>query len=116
MENMIKVLVCKVGMGAALREIPNDLYEFQKLVDGYIEEYRPFEDDVAIVCNEEGKMMCEPNRRINNYDGSLLDVIFGDFFICGVDDGEGEFTDIPEDLIDKYKVMMDRKENMWARR
>ena len=38
-------------------EIDNDLESMQELVDGYIEEYMPFEDDAAIVCNEEGKMM-----------------------------------------------------------
>ena len=40
-----------------LIEIDNDLESMQELVDGYIEEYMPFEDDAAIVCNEEGKMM-----------------------------------------------------------
>ena len=34
-------------------EIDNDLESMQELVDGYIEEYMPFEDDAAIVCNEE---------------------------------------------------------------
>ena len=37
-----------------LIEIDNDLESMQELVDGYIEEYMPFEDDAAIVCNEEG--------------------------------------------------------------
>ena len=62
-----------------LIEIDNDLESMQELVDGYIEEYMPFEDDAAIVCNEEGKMMgLAPNRAIYDraYAGSDLRQLF----------------------------------------
>jgi len=37
----------------------------QETVGGYIEEYMPFDDEVAIICNEEGKMNgAELNRAI----------------------------------------------------
>ena len=66
-----------------LIEIDNDLESMQELVDGYIEEYMPFEDDAAIVCNEEGKMMgLAPNRAIYDQDGHIQEVICGSFFIC----------------------------------
>ena len=56
-------------------EIDNDLEAMQELVDGYIEEYMPFEDDAAIVCNEEGKMMgLAPNRAIYDQDGHMQEV------------------------------------------
>lgn len=35
----------------------------QSLVEGDIEEYMPFEDEVAIICNEEGKMNGMPLNR-----------------------------------------------------
>lgn len=37
--------------------------------------------------------------------GKIRDVIYGDFFLCGI--GEEDFTDMPDDLIDKYKELMD---------
>ena len=50
---------------------------------GLIDEYMPFEDDVALVCNDEGKMLGLPlNRAIEGEDGKIMDVICGDFFIC----------------------------------
>ena len=36
--------------------IADSLESMQKTVGGSIEEYMPFTDEVAIVCNEEGKL------------------------------------------------------------
>ena len=46
-------------------EIEDTLEAMQETVGGYIEEYMPFDDEVAIVCKEEGKMNgAELNRAI----------------------------------------------------
>ena len=46
-------------------EIPDTLEAMQELVGGYIEEYMPFDDEVAIIVNEEGKLKgLPPNRAI----------------------------------------------------
>ena len=75
----------------------------QELVDGYIEEYMPFEDDAAIVCNEEGKMMgLAPNRAIYDQDGHMQEVICGSFFICHAPVDSEEFESLPEDMKKKY--------------
>lgn len=102
----MKVLMCRVGKEAELIEIENSLETMQELVGGYIEPYYPYEDDVAIICNEEGKMFLEPNRPVITSDGRLIDYIFGDFFLCG--NGDEDFEDFPEELVDKYKYEMDR--------
>lgn len=56
--NIEKISVILVEPGKYLRlvEIENTLEAMQALVEGNIEEYMPFDDEVAIVCNEEGKM------------------------------------------------------------
>ena len=46
-----------------LIEIEDTLEAMQSLVEGDIEEYMPFEDEVAIICNEEGKMNGLPLNR-----------------------------------------------------
>ena len=67
-DEQIKVIYCEVGHKARIAEVDNNLGAFQGLVGGWIEEYIPFDDDVAIVCNEEGKMMGLPlNRAITEY-------------------------------------------------
>ena len=53
----------------------------QKAVGGYIEAYYPFEEEVCIICNEEGLIDGLPfNRSVpGGYGG-----VFGTFFICGL--------------------------------
>lgn len=54
-KNMITVLCIKPNHYPKTVAIDNSLEAMQKLVGGNIEEYMPFEDEVAIICNEEGK-------------------------------------------------------------
>ena len=85
---LIEVLLVEPDKYPKVIEISDDLETMQSVVGGYIEEYMPFDDEVAIVCNEEGKINGEPlNRAIYDMtkdkdDPKILDVIAGRFFIC----------------------------------
>lgn len=75
----------------------------QQAVGGWIEEYMPFEDEVAIVCNEEGKIQgLPPSRAIYDDEGQLLDIISGDFFIAYAPIESEKFLSIPPELEKKY--------------
>ena len=75
----------------------------QTIVGGLIEDIYPFDDPaIALVCNDEGKIMGLPyNRALRNEDGRIYDVIAGTFFLCrapadsetleGVTEGQVEF-------------------------
>ena len=64
-DEKLKVIYLEAGKRARTIEIRDTLTAMQALVQGSIEEYMPFEDDVAIVCNEEGKIRgLEPNRAV----------------------------------------------------
>lgn len=81
--------------------MPNELEAMQKIVGGYIEVY-PLADDVAIVCNEEGKMNgMELNRPIY-HEGKIVEIIAGTFFIAGDDISIGEFVSLTDEQIAKY--------------
>ena len=56
----INVIYVEPGKEARTIEMKDELSEMQNLVGGLIEEYMPFEDDVAIICNDEGKMRGMP--------------------------------------------------------
>ena len=102
-DNKIEVILVQPMREAQVIEIDNDLESMQELVDGYIEEYMPFEDDIAIVCNEEGKMLgLPPNRAIYDQDGHMQEVICGSFFICHAPIDSEEFKSLPEDMKKKY--------------
>ena len=59
----ISVILVEPGRYPKLIEIEDTLEAMQSLVEGDIEEYMPFEDEVAIICNDEGKMNGLPLNR-----------------------------------------------------
>lgn len=59
----ISVLLVQPNKYPKMIEIENELEAMQRIVGGDIEEYMPFEDEIAIVCNEEGKVNGLPLNR-----------------------------------------------------
>ena len=67
-------------------DIPDTLEAMQEVVDGYIQAVYPFEEPVALICNEEGKLNDLPlNRALWDEDGTLYDIISGTFFLLKMD-------------------------------
>lgn len=103
-EETMKVLLVKPGEIAKQVELGGSLEDMQQAVGGYIESYMPFEDEVALVCNDEGKMNGLPlNRGIKDDNGEIIDVICGDFFICYAPIGSEYFHSLPDELMEKYE-------------
>ncbi|MBR5190700.1 MAG: DUF3846 domain-containing protein, partial [Clostridia bacterium] len=75
MENKpMVVLAVRPGERPVLEVLDGSLVSMQKFVGGDIEPIYPFEDEVAIVCNEEGKMCGMPlNRAIYDEEGKVAD-------------------------------------------
>ena len=71
------------GKLARIAQIGTSLSELQAAVDGNIEPFYPYEEQVCIVCDDEGKICGKPlNRAIYNEDGTIMDIMAGTFFIC----------------------------------
>ena len=85
--------------------IDSSLEAMQQLVGGYIEEYMPFEDEVAIICNEEGKVNgLTPNRAVyEEKSREMLDIICGKFFVAYAPFEAERFQSLPPDLAEKYR-------------
>ena len=75
-------------------EIGTDLADLQKAVGGYIEVTYPFDDNVGLIMNEEGKIDGLPlNRALRDENGGIYDVVAGSFLVAGLtDDGFGSLT------------------------
>ena len=107
---MINVIYVEPGRKAHIVEMEDSLGTMQSLVGGMIEEYMPFYDEndprvenVAIVCDDEGKMKhAELNRAIRDNDGNIQDVIAGPFFICYAPIESENFESLPKDLQEKF--------------
>lgn len=103
LEEKISVVLVEPGKYPKLVEIEDTLEAMQETVDGYIEEYMPFDDEVAIVCNEEGKVNGLPlNRAVYGENKEILDVIAGKFFIAYAPIESEKFQSMPKDLARKY--------------
>lgn len=103
-EETLRVLLVRPQEEARIVEIENSLEGMQRAVGGYIETVYPFEDDVALVCNEEGKMNgMTLNRAIYYHDSDeVLDIIAGDFFVAYAPPDSEDFQSLPENLMGKY--------------
>lgn len=100
----ISVILIEPDKYPKVIEIEDTLEAMQETVGGYIEEYMPFDDEVAIVCNEEGKMNgAELNRAIYSNDKEILDIIAGKFFIAYAPIESESFLGMPKDLMKKYE-------------
>ena len=103
-ESEITVVACYPGKSAVVIRIQNTLEAKQAFVGGYIQAVYPFDDPVAIVCNEEGKINgMEPCRALFDESGDIYDIIVGPFLICGLDD-EG-FISLTKEQQEEYLAM-----------
>ena len=78
----IRVIVCRPMEKAEVIEIGDDLRSMQETVGGMIEEYMPFYDekdprveDVAIICDDEGKMKRRQMNRLAEPGQGIPDAI-----------------------------------------
>lgn len=111
-DNKITALVVEPGKFPRTVHIDNELHTMQKIVNGYIEQYMPFDDDVAIICNEDGKIKGEElNRAIYANDASgektpdVADIIAGTFLIVYAPFDSDKFCSLPDDLLEKYEKL-----------
>ena len=85
-------------------EIDGSLASMQDLVGCLIEAVYPFSDHVALICNDEGKLIGLPqNRPLKHPEtGEIYDIVYGTFFVCSAPADSEHFESLPDDLIEKY--------------
>lgn len=99
----IKALKIEPKKNPVVVEMENTLEELQRAVDGYIEAVYPFEDPVAIIANEEGKLNGLPlNRALKDDDGKVYDIIAGTFVLAGCGE-DGDFVSLTDEQLNRYE-------------
>lgn len=108
----IKVVLIKPMQKPEIVEIGSDLKSMQDAVGGMIEQVMPFDEEVALVCNEEGKNLELPlNRALKDKNGEIIDIIAGDFFIC---DAKGEsFASLSDEQLKRYSEIFQNPERFY---
>ena len=103
----MKVLIVEPNRKPKVAEIENSLAAKQNVVGGFIEMVIPpiHPDDACIICNEEGKFYCKPNRPIRLEDGTVFDIVFGTFFVCRAPEDSEDFESLTEEQIAFYSQL-----------
>ena len=97
----ITVLVVEPRKEPYVKEIDPGLHSLQAEVGGDIGATYPFSDPVALVCNDEGKLIgLDLNRGLRDENGELYDIMAGTFLVVGL--GEEDFASLSPELAQKY--------------
>lgn len=97
----IRVLIVEPGKASYAEEIPAGLAVLQEKVEGLIQALYPFNDPVAVIANDEGKLLGLPwNRPLFDEEGNIYDILVGTFLVTGLT--EDDFGALSDEQIQKY--------------
>ncbi len=99
----MKAIKVEPGKKPVVVDIEDKLDVLHDIVGGYIQAISPYEDRVAVVCDDDGKLKgYKPNRILYNKSGEPYDILCGTFLIVGLT--VDSFTDLSDELCEKYLV------------
>ena len=99
----MQVVVVEPKKKPTVQDIGSDLEAMRKIVGGSIEAVYPFADPVALICNEEGKLLGLPlNRALRDDVGGVYDIISGTFFLCTAPPDSERFESLTDQQVKTY--------------
>ena len=99
----MRVIVVEPKKKPMVQDIGSDLEAMQKIVGGSIEVVYPFEEPVALICNEEGKLLnLSLNRALRDDEGNVYDIISGTFFLCAAPPDSEHFESLTDQQAKTY--------------
>ena len=111
----MRVLVVEPERRPEVREIDGSLESMQEIVGGLIRPVYPFDEPVALVRNDEDKLMNLPaNRGLRDKDGQIYDIVCGTFFLCGAPADSDQFASLTPEQIKRYEERFHTPEMFWG--
>ena len=99
----MQVVVVEPKKKPVVQNIDPGMESMQKIVGGSIEAVYPFADPVALICNEEGKLLNLPlNRALRDDEGNVYDIISGTFFVCAAPPDSDHFAGLNDQQAKTY--------------
>lgn len=120
-QSKISVLYIQTGKYPEILEIENTLEAKQELVGGDIEMFCPYDDECAIIVNDNGKIFGLPLNRAVYFEpdkkDKIMDIMAGDFFVCSAPYDSSEFESLTPEMTEKYMNMFKYPERFlrWGR-
>ena len=95
-------LLIKPNMYPQPVQVGCELEDLQDIVGGDIEAVSPFNEPVALIMDENGKMSGkEWNRALRDEHGKIYDIVAGDFLVVGL--GEEDFCSLSPDMRRRFE-------------
>ena len=111
----MRILVIEPERRPEVREIDGSLKTMQSIVGGYIQAIYPFDDPVALVANDDGKLLNLPaNRGLRDKNGQIYDILCGTFFLCGAPADSDHFVSLTTEQIERYQKRFYTPEMFWG--
>lgn len=86
-----------------VQNIDSSLASMQQIVGGTIQAVYPFEEPVALICNDEGKLLRLPlNRALRDSNGAIYDLVAGTFFLCAAPADNDRFEGLSDEQAQAY--------------
>lgn len=105
----ITVLMVNPGERPYEMQVGTELEDLQAVVGGSIEVAYPFEDNVGLIMNEEGKLEGLPlNRALRDDQGEVYDIVAGPFMVVGLT--EDSFGSLSKEQLSKFSDMFQQPE------
>ena len=99
----MQVVVVEPKKKPIMQDIDSGLESMQKIVSGLIEAVYPFDEPVALICNEDGKLLNLPlNRALRDDEGNVYDIISGTFFLCAAPTDSNYFAGLTDQQVKTY--------------
>ena len=99
----MQVIVVEPRKKPVVQDIDAGLESMQKIVGGFIQAIYPFEEPVALICNEEGKLQNLPlNRALRDDAGEVYDIISGTFLLCAAPPDSNNFAGLTDLQVKTY--------------
>ena len=99
----MQVVVVEPEKKPIVQDIDAGLESMQKIVGGSIQAIYPFEEPVALIANEEGKLLNLPlNRALRDDEGTVYDIISGTFFVCAAPPDSDHFAGLSDQQAKTY--------------
>lgn len=107
----MRILQIEAERKPEVKDIAPGLAAMQDIVGGTIQVLFPFEDPVALVCNDEGKLLGLPfNRALRDREGKTYDIVCGTFFLCGAPPNSDRFDSLTDEQVEKYGALFRQPE------
>ena len=94
----MQVVIVEPEKKPVVQNIDSGLASMQQLVGGTIQAVYPFEESVALICNDEGKLLNLPlNRALRDSSGDIYDIVAGTFFLCAAPVDSDRFESLTDE-------------------